>query len=223
MSSTKDSKTAYVVPTILWDRITNELKELKEKHSQSGGAVIGLDQKGNVDAAALLKNFAIQQTIAQNPKSSVIGLLDDWTRQVMNDSNLAVSEKVHLVGSLNRAQQDQLKAARASTSSHPSTETSNGSQQKPSSGIRSIPSRVPPQSLPPPYETPKKSSTQSLEHTYDDLIKGYAHSIKELQSQTLTAGRKARIQKSQQRIRALHEKKLALRKQPKPKKLFSPS
>jgi hypothetical protein len=230
--SAKDPKTAYVVPTILWDRITKELKELKEKYiasPQSGGAVIGLDNKGNVDASALLKNFAIQQTIVQNPKSSVIGLLDQWTRQALDNPNLSASEKVHLMGSLNLAQQDQLKAARMPTASsikpsvkpNPNTASSSSFSRTPTSRLpKSITGT---RSLPPPYESPATSSSSRAENAYDTVMKMHAKKIKNLQSQPSTPEVKRDIARSEKRIKEIHERKAALRQHPKPKKLFTPS
>ena len=224
--SGKDSKSAYVVPTILWDRITNELQELKSKNvtPQSGGTIVGLNAKGDVDTSALLKHLAIQQTVQQNPKSSIIGLLDHWTRQTLNDQSLSSSEKINLIESLNRAQQEQLKMAKIPTSRQ-APPPSTGNANLPSLSLASSSPSTPlvsarqPKSQPPPYETVFKK----VQSGYDDNIKKYAKKIQELERKPSTPSIRQSIQRSERKIQEYHERKAALRQHPKPKKLFSPT
>lgn len=216
----KDSKSAYVVPIILWDRIMNELQELKNKH-QSGGGIVGMNSKGDLNTHDLLKNLAIQQTIQQNPKSSVIGLLDQWTRETLNDPNLSSSEKIHLIGSLNRAQHEQLKSAKSAAGPAPTPTTKSKSPtpspaSTPSSSTTSVTEA---RSKPPPYE----SVWNDLELVYDNIIQKEAKKIQKMEKEPMTPAIKQSIKESEKKIQEYHTRKASLRNRPKPKKLFTPT
>lgn len=199
---TDQSKTAYVVPCALWDRMLHDLKMLKsnqqseEEQQQSGGAIAGLNANGTVNSDRMLKMMAVNQSIQQNAYAPFIEHADTLTKTILSDPLLSVQDKIRLSNSLITAQDHQMATARHSKSGPKSTPPSAAAAAATPSTTQPTRKRLYPQmsdqrtpvhkrsrgTPPPSYRSPTREQLDSLNKATRSRIQTLIRKNKDIQS-----------------------------------------
>ena len=115
MTTPTATRKAYMVPSLLWDRMKRTVKEqadtienLKNKvTNQSGGGVAGVGADGKIDTDALLHTMAVNLSLQQHPNTEFVKRADTLLKQAFVDPNLSSSERIRLINSYADAYQYQ--------------------------------------------------------------------------------------------------------------------
>lgn len=115
MTSTAATRKAYMVPSMLWERMKKTVKEQadeienlkKNTTNQSGGGVAGVGVNGKIDTDALLHAMAVNLSLQQHPNAEFVKRADALLKQALVDPNLSSSERIRLINSYADAYQYQ--------------------------------------------------------------------------------------------------------------------